>query len=135
MKVEYINNDEYIVYVNNLYYTFDKNNIDNILKKILKRLKKIYDIQIYSTFNVECYVDDNYGIVLEIKREYDPFNLYSKKTDLNINYNYTKFLYEVDDYFINSDNKYIFNNKIYIDNYKCEHIIKIIYKNTDRIKM
>lgn len=135
MKVEYINNDEYIVYVNNLYYTFDKNNIDNILKKILKRLKKIYDIQIYSTFNVECYVDDNYGIVLEIKREYDSFNLYSKKTDLNINYNYTKFLYEVDDYFINSDNKYIFNNKIYIDNYKCEHIIKIIYKNTDRIKM
>lgn len=135
MKVEYINNDEYIVYVNNLYYTFDKNNIDNILKKILKRLKKIYDIQIYSTFNVECYVDDNYGIVLEIKREYDPFNLYSKKTDLNINYNYTKFLYEVDDYFINSDNKYIFNNKIYIDNYKCEHILNIIYKDINSIKM
>lgn len=135
MKVEYINNDEYIVYVNNLYYTFDKNNIDNILKKILKRLKKIYDIQIYSTFNVECYVDDNYGIVLEIKREYDPFNLYSKKTDLNINYNYTNFLYEVDDYFINSDNKYIFNNKIYIDNYKCEHILNIIYKDINSIKM
>ncbi len=135
MKIDYINNDEYIVYVNKLYYIFDKNNIDNILKKILKRLKKIYDIQIYSTFNVECYIDDNYGIVLEIKREYDPFNLYSKKTDLNINYNYTMFLYEVDDYFINSNNKYIYNNKIYIDNYKCEHVLNIIYKDINSIKM
>lgn len=135
MKIDYINNDEYIVYVNKLYYIFDKNNIDNILKKILKRLKKIYDIQIYSTFNVECYIDDNYGIVLEIKREYDPFNLYSKKTDLNINYNYTMFLYEVDDYFINSNNKYIYNNKIYIDNYKCEHVLNFIYKDINSIKM
>lgn len=135
MKIDYINDNNYVVYINNLYYTFDKTNINILLNKILKRLKKIYDIQIYSTFNIECFIDNNYGIVLEIKREYDPFNLYSKKTDLNINYNYTNFLYEVDDYFINSNNKYIYNNKIYVDNYISEHIIKIIYKNIDRIKV
>lgn len=135
MKIDYINDNNYVVYINNLYYTFDKTNINILLNKILKRLKKIYDIQIYSTFNIECFIDNKYGIVLEIKREYDPFNLYSKKTDLNINYNYTNFLYEVDDYFINSNNKYIYNNKIYVDNYISEHIIKIIYKNIDRIKV
>lgn len=135
MKIDYINDNNYVVYINNLYYTFDKTNIDILLKKILKRIKKIYDIQIYSTFNIECFIDNDYGIVLEIKREYDPFNLYSKKTDLNINYNYTNFLYEIDDYFINSNNKYIYNNKIYIDNYISEQVIKIIYKNIDKIKI
>lgn len=131
MKIEYVSDDEFVIYLNKLYYTFDKNSIESILTKILKRVKKMYDIEIFSTFNVECYINTNYGVILKINREYDPFNLYSKKTDLNVKfYDNSMFLYEVDNYFIDGK-KYIYKGKIYIDTNKVnnilEHINNIIY--------
>lgn len=135
MKIEYVSEDEFIVYLNKLYYTFDKSTIESILTKILKRIKKMYYIELFSTFNVECYINSNYGIILKINREYDPFNLYSKKTNLNVKfYDNSIFLYEVDDYFIKEDNKkYIYNDKIYINSCNVdnilEHINGIVYGN------
>lgn len=131
MKIEYVSNDEFVIYLNKLYYTFDKNNIESILTRILKRIKKMYDIELFSTFNVECYINNNYGVILKINREYDPFNLYSKKTNLNVKfYDNSVFLYEVGNYFIEGK-KYIYKDKIYIDinnvEYILEHINSIIY--------
>ena len=79
---------------------------------------------------MECYINDNYGVILVIEREYDPFNLYSKKTDLNVKfYDNSLFLYEIDDYSVKNklDNTdvYIYNNKIYID-IKDNDVINII---------
>ena len=134
MKIEYIDN-KYVVYLNKYYYEFDKNTINNCIFKILKKLKKIYNIEIYSTFNIECYISNVYGIVLEIKKEYDPFSKYAKNTDININYHYNKFLFEVSDYFIKDKlncNIYIYNSKYYIDiynDYISEYITDIVYKN------
>lgn len=131
MKIEYVSDDEFIIYLNKLYYTFDKNSIESILSKILKRVKKMYNIEIFSTFNVECYINSDYGVILKINREYDPFNLYSKKTNLNVKfYDNSIFLYEVDNYFIDGK-KYIYKGKIYIDTKSVynilEHINNIIY--------
>lgn len=131
MKIEYVSDDEFIVYLNKFYYPFDKSTIENNLTKILKRLKKMYNTQVFSTFDVECYINDNYGVILEINREYDPFNLYSKKTNLNVKfYDNSLFLYEIDNYFIGGK-KYIYKNKIYIDTDNVdnilEHINSIIY--------
>jgi len=135
MKIDFVNNDKFVIYLNKYYYTFDKNTIEECLTKVLKRLKKIYNIEVYSTFNVDCYINDNYGIILVIKREYDPFSMYSKKTNLNIKfYDKSLFLYEVEDYFIKDKidcNMYIYKNKIYIDTKDVfniiEHINNIIY--------
>ena len=131
MKIECVSDDEFIIYLNRLYYTFDKTSIESILTKILKRVKKMYDIEIFSTFNVECYINSDYGVILEINREYDPFNLYRKKTNLNVKfYDNSIFLYEVDNYFIDGK-KYIYKGKIYIDTKSVdnilEHINNIIY--------
>ena len=131
MKIEYVSDDEFIIYLNKLYYTFDKSSIENVLTKILKRIKKIYDIELFSTFNVECYINNNYGVILKINREYDPFNLYSKKTNLNVKfYDNSVFLYQIDNYFIDGK-KYIYNGKIYIDTNNVdnilEHVNGIIY--------
>lgn len=131
MKIEYVSNDEFIIYLNKLYYTFDKSTIESILTKIIKRLKKMYNTQVFSTFNVECYTNKSYGVILKINREYDPFNLYSKKTNLNVKfYDNSVFLYEIDNYFIEGK-KYIYKNKIYIDTDNVddilEHINSIIY--------
>ena len=131
MKIKCLGDNKFIVYLNCLYYKFDKSTIEGILSKILKRLKKVYDLEVFSTFNIECYVNNNYGIILEINREYDPFNLYGKKTDINIKFHDNAlFLYEIDDYFIDGK-KYIYKGKIYIDtidiNSILEHVNSIIY--------
>lgn len=135
MKINFINNDKVVVFLNKYYYTFDKSTIEECLTKVLKRLKKIYNIELYSTFNVDCYINDNYGIILVIKREYDPFSMYSKKTNLNIKfYDKSLFLYEIDDYFIKDKincNTYIYKNKIYVDTKNVfaviEHVNNILY--------
>jgi len=133
MKIEYVSEDEFIIYLNKLYYTFDKSTIESVLTKVLKRIKKIYDIELFSTFNVECYINDNYGVILKINREYDPFNLYSKKTNLNVKFHEdVLFLYEINDYFVKDNSKkYIYKGKIYIDTNNVdsilEHINSIIY--------
>ena len=136
MKIEYINNNEYIVYLNKYYYCFNKDTIDRYLNKIFKRIKKEYNIDIYSTFNVRCYINNIYGVILNIKRDNDPFLKYKEKTNTNIVFYYdSTFLYEISDYFIKDKldcNVYKYDDKYYIelkkDNFNiCEHINKIIF--------
>lgn len=135
MKIVYINNDKFVVYLNKYYYEFDKNTINECITSVLKRLKKEYNVEVYSIFNIDCYINDNYGIILVIKREYDPFSMYSKKTNLNIKfYDKSLFLYELEDYFIKDKIEcsiYIYNNKIYVDTKDIfsiiEHVNNILY--------
>lgn len=136
MKIDYINNYEYTIYLNKYYYTFDKDTIEKCIFKVLKRLKKEYNIDIYSTFNIKCYINDYYGIILNIIKETDPFLKYKEKTNTNIKY-YEKsiFLFEIDDYFLKNKLKckvYMYNKKHYIelmDDYFniCEHINNIVF--------
>lgn len=139
MKIEFESDDKFIVYLNKLYYTFDKSTIESCLSKVIKRLKKMYNIEVYSNFNVECYINNNYGVILVIDREYDPFNLYSKKTNLNVKfYDNALFLYEIDDYFLKDRVKstiYAYKNKLYMDIKDnnilniLEHINRILFGN------
>ena len=41
MKISVINENEYIVYLNKYYYKYDKENISNLMKNILAKLKNI----------------------------------------------------------------------------------------------
>lgn len=136
MKIDYIDNDKYIVYLNKSYYIFNKDTINDCLFKILKRIRKEYNIDLYATFNVECYINDNYGIILYINKDNDPFLRYKEKINTNIKFHdKSKFLYEVDDYFIKDKikcNMYLYKSKYYMDlkdDYFniCEHIKKIIF--------
>ena len=118
MKIKYINDEKFIVYLNKYYYTFSKNTIDSCISKILKKLKKKYNIDIYESFNIDCYIYDNYGIVLVIKQEFNPFSKYSKTSDININYYNNKFLFLISDYFIKDKincDVYNHKNKYYLD--------------------
>lgn len=139
MKYECIEADRYRVYLCNN-YKYNKENIKEELLKILQKLKKVYHFEIYAIFHIDCYIDDDYGIILEINKDSSPFFLYSKKTDikLKIHDNY-KFLYEIVDYFIKNKvncNIYIVDNKLYLelkDDYMkiSECIENIIYKEDD----
>ncbi len=135
MKVEYITDDKYIIYVNKQYYNFDKNDIKTFIMNILKIIKKKHNIDIYSLFKINCYKYDLYGIIFVINRKNDTFYKYAKKTDVDIKIIDDIFLFEIDDYFLNNkvDGKlYIYNNKYYIelnayDLNIVEHINKIIF--------
>ena len=134
MKIEYINNNKFIVYLNNLYYKFNKDSIEKIILKVLLKLKKIYKIDIYSIFNVECNINKYYGIILVIKKESDSFLLYSKQNKINIRFNNVNVLYEVFDCypFINKkiymkDNKYYVKPDIDIINY--DYVKNIVFGN------
>lgn len=120
MKIECINKNLYKIYINKYYYHFKKETINECITKILLILKKIYNIEVYSEFVIKCYINNIYGIILEIERKYDPFSLYTKKTNLEIYYyNDSCFLYDIEDYFIKNTlknyNLYIYKNKYYIE--------------------
>lgn len=136
MKIECINSNEYIVYLNKYYYSFNKETIDKCLNKIFRKLKKEYNVDIYSTFNIKCYINDYYGLILNIRKDNDPFLKYREKTNTNIVFYYnTLVLYEISDYFIKDKLEckiYKYNNKYYIELKEdyfniCEHINKIIF--------
>jgi len=143
MKIEYINSDKYIIYLNNYYYHFDKSTIEKTIDKVLKILKKKYNFDLYCIFNIDCYICGSYGIILVLKKEFDPFIKYSKKTNINIDFYDDNFLFEVDDYFIKDKidcDIYKYKDKYYLDlkgnDYLpiSEHINKIIFGN-DTLKI
>ena len=140
MKIICADKNEYKVYINKYYYNYNENNINKLIMKIIVFLKKYYNIEIYSIFNVKCYINDNYGIILEIKREYDPFILYTKDTKIILDVINAKMLYSINDYFIKdmfNIKAYIYNNKYYIDAIDnisvFDYIDDIIYKDVDKI--
>ena len=75
MKYECIETDRYRVYLCNN-YKYNKENIKEELLKILQKLKKVYHFEIYAIFHIDCYIDDDYEIILEINKDSSPFFLY-----------------------------------------------------------
>ena len=82
MKCECIETNVYKVYLYKTYYKYSKETIESMLLKILQKLKKMYHFDIYAIFDIDCYIDDNFGMILDINREYSPFLLYSKMISL-----------------------------------------------------
>ena len=138
MKILCINKDKYVIYLNKYFYKCNKDNISEILSKIFINLKKLYSLEVHSIFNIKCYTNEYYGTILEIEKEYDPFSLYTKKTNANIKfYNDSKFLFEIEDYFTKDkikSNIYIYNNKYYLEILEdytkiAEYVNNILYGN------
>lgn len=100
MKIEFINNN-YVVYLNK-YNTInlDFSNtriLENDLKKILLRLKKYYKLDIKGSYNVIIYIDDYYGVVLEICEDDNYYEYFSDGVSLRLKKIKTKFKYQVED--------------------------------------
>lgn len=151
MKIDMIEG-KYIVYLNkyNLFNedVINKNSIEKILKKIFIHLKKYYKIYIYGYFEIDCYIDKNYGAILEIEEDKD-FSFYKNRTETQISfYEFEIFFYKIDDYFIkdildeNNINIHIIDGSFYITfnkpsdkqlAYIVENSTGIIYKEINKI--
>ena len=70
MRIEIIDDDNYKVFINDLYKErIDINNKDELgkyIKKIILKLKKIYNIMLQGLYEVHVYVIKSIGIILEI---------------------------------------------------------------------
>ena len=139
MKV--ITNDEFniIIFLNKIIVENidleDRENLEEYFKKIFLKLKKIYDITISGYFVIDVYIDDNYGIIMELnKEELDYYEYFDNQIDMRIIiHDDVTFLYEIDDILL-LDKKirknislYYYQNKYYIKINKILNFIALGY--------
>lgn len=91
--------------------------IELFLKELIKKIKKIYNINIEGFYDVYVYIDKYYGIIFNFNKEkleyYDCFN----SVEMSINIKNVDFLYKVNDVPINILKKIEvknINNNLYI---------------------
>lgn len=105
----------------------DKENLENYLKKIFRILKDKYDIKIEGYYEIDAYIDNNYGVILNLNREdFDYYDYFKNQVDMKISIIDNEFLYEVEDIpksLLNKVNVIIEGDKIYLKiNKKLEDI-------------
>lgn len=119
MKVD-IKNDNFIIYVNKYLINYDMKNrkdIEENIKDLLIRIRKIYKIKLSGYYKIKIYQNDLYGLIFECIKE-DDLDFFPDFCDLKINILYdSKTLLESDDFFIFNNNKktYKKGNKFYIN--------------------
>lgn len=119
MKVD-IKNENFIIYVNKYLINYDMKNrkdIEENIKDLLIRIRKIYKIKLSGYYKIKIYQNDLYGLIFECIKE-DDLDFFPDFCDLKINILYdSKILLESDDFFIFNNNKktYKKGNKFYID--------------------
>lgn len=119
MKVD-IKNDNFIIYVNKYLINYDMKNrkdIEENIKDLLIRIRKIYKIKLSGYYKIKIYQNDLYGLIFECIKEED-LDFFPDFCDLKINILYdSKILLESDDFFIFNNNKktYKKGNKFYIN--------------------
>ena len=119
MKVD-IKNDNFIIYVNKYLINYDIKNrkdIEENIKDLLIRIRKIYKIKLSGYYKIKVYQNDLYGLIFDCVKE-DDLDFFPDLCDLKVNILYdSKMLLESDDFFIFNNNKktYKKGNKFYIN--------------------
>jgi len=126
MKIN-ISDDEITVYLNNYYiYECDFLSLEFLEKymnDLFIKIKKMYDIEFNGFYNIDVYLDDNYGAIINIKKEnIEYYDYLSDQIDTQVSvHSKTNFLYEIKDYFEIKDylsncdySLYKYNNELYV---------------------
>ena len=120
LKIDIISDLEYIIYLYNLTsdIEFDsEENIEKFLRQLFIKLKNFYNITIEGYFDVDVYIDINYGIVLDLKKEkFEYYDYFDNQVEMKIVINRCKFLYLVDSFDFDCDKYELYNylEKIYL---------------------
>jgi len=104
---------------------YDKDNILNLFRDVLIKLKNKYNVSGY--INIDVYLNDDYGIIMEV------INLYNDGDNINVKVKFhldSIFLYEINDYNDLSGNVYYYNGKFYSTNIDNSYDSFAIYKDT-----
>jgi len=152
VKVKIIDDDNMIVYlskcyIENINFT-DKDSLEIYFKDLFKTLQKKYDINISGYYDIDVYIDNYYGVIIEMmKEDLEYYNYFDDKLEMQIViHDNISFLYLYKDYFdiekINDSQIYKYKDNYYlkidkdISNIEFARILEfsdIIYRNTDKI--
>lgn len=105
MKVEFIDDQSFYIYLNKQYLPNleldNKKCVEEYFKKIFVNLKNCYHLDIYGYYNIRVYHNMQYGIIIDVfKLSNDYFKTPGNKVDMKIMIDTDNpFLYEVEDYF------------------------------------
>jgi hypothetical protein len=143
MKVDIVD-DNIIVFLNkyvnkNVDYN-DSKVLEVELKNIFDKLNLYYGIKIKGYYDVHIYIDDNYGIIIELIKDDIDYIDYDDIIDMKISINNIKLLYKIEDIFMfNKLGKiYLYKNNLYLEpniyDISLFESSEIIYKNISDIR-
>ena len=125
MKINYAD-DEYTVYLNKLYNEkinfFIVEELEECMNNLFNIIKKTYDIELNGYYNVNVYIDNNYGVIINIKKEeIDYYDYFGDQIDTQITiHKDSEFMYKINDfmevkkYLEKNYNLYKYENELYI---------------------
>lgn len=128
MKVVVNDENNMIIYINNLHIDKvifnDKEELEKYFQQLFNRLKKFYRINIRGYYDIKVYIDNFYGLVIQIKRDNIEYcDYFGNQVDMRITIeNNDSFLYQINDIF--SIDQKIFK-KVCIIRYKDNFYLKI----------
>lgn len=116
MKIESFLNNGYNIYLNNSYINNNCfSDMGEFIKKVIIKLKDIYNIKLKGFYSADVYINEKIGIFIKIKKK-NKYDFYMDDIDLRIYiHNNVKVYYKTD----NLDIIYKYRNNIikYKDNY------------------
>lgn len=120
MKI--INNGRVIkLYLNELKIDFSDNiELENYFRKLFLKLKRMFNMSFTGLYDIDIYLDQNYGSVIELKKEeLEYIDYYDNEIDMRIAVHDVTFLYEIHDIF-EIDSKivktiYYYKDKFYLE--------------------
>jgi hypothetical protein len=129
MKIKYIDEDIFDIYIikdriKNVDFNSDKE-LEKYLKRLFKVLKNDYRIDIEGFYDVCIYIDKYYGIVIHMEKEKLEYYNYYKEIDMRITIKESIFLYQIDNY-IKNKKIHIIDNNMYLEITNSNDLIKVI---------
>lgn len=149
LKVEYIKSGKIVIYLFNKKYKIDfrnENSVKKHLKDIFFKIKDYYNIKIEGYYEVDVYINEYYGIILELKKQnFDYYDYLENEIEMKIKIHREKYLYMIENYNVNMNKYDIFklDNNLYlcpkeklsqIEMAKLVENAKLIYDSSDIIK-
>ena len=89
--------DDIIIYLSKAYIKNININDKDDLIKLIKKINNKYNIELSGYLNINVYIDKNYGIIMNIKKEELEYLDYFNDIQMNIEVTDDSFLYKIDD--------------------------------------
>lgn len=135
MKLEVLNLNNLIFYLNKDYLNkinFNINdNVEQEFKNLFIKLKSIYKLDLSGYYEVIVYINDIYGIIIEMEKDDDEYiKIFGDTLDMKITFKFDcEIFYKIENIdFINfkNYNLYYYNNELYLS---LKNNLKIPYKD------
>lgn len=116
-----IKDDNITIFLSNSYIkNIDIENRESI-EKLIHQINKKYNIELYGYYYVQIYIDKNYGIIINIKKEeLEYMDYFNNALEMNIEIIEDSFLYKVEDIFSIKDMLNKLTIRKYDDNFYIE---------------